>query len=208
MLSSSGFLGINTTSPTQYLDVDGGIGAESERFLYDIRYRSLTVGDVAVTSTPITSQILPGVTSILPNRDAVSHTGQTYNYQGTVLDNQLSLTALSRGQLVVLENGGSWGLADADSATSTRDCLGIVLNAAAGVGSDISVLLEGVVSTNFADGITVGEPAYVGVTAGNVTGTVPTGAADAIRGVGWFLANNAGTATLFFKPDNAYFVNG
>jgi hypothetical protein len=198
-------LGINTITPTRTLDVNGSISGNSEYFLYDGEFKA-TVGNIIASSLPGAPDLMPGFTSII--NDSQWAAG-IFNVQGTITDG-VSDSALSAGQLVYYRGATSrWALADADAAATTDFTLGIVLNTVGAAAADISILLDGICSTTFTNGIgTVGDLVYVSQTAGNFSGAVPTAAATIVRGVGATLGNNGAWWTINFRPDTTYFTNG
>lgn len=111
--------------------------------------------------------------------------------------------ALAFGDLIYLAVADSrWELADADASTTAGPVkLGICVLAAAGDGSATTVLLYGKVRADTAfPTLTVGAPAYVGTTAGDIQTTAPSGSADIVRIVGY---GNTGDE-LFFCPDVSF----
>ena len=102
-----------------------------------------------------------------------------------------------------------WWRTNAAALSTTEFILGVVLRTVAGSGNEISVLIDGIYTTTLIDGVaTIGDPLYVGTTAGNVSATVPTAAGSIIRGVGQCIANNGAYFTINFRPDTTYFTNG
>ncbi len=110
---------------------------------------------------------------------------------------------LAFGDLVYLAVADSrWELADADAASTSGDVmLGICVLAAASDGDPTVLLLHGVVRADAAfPALTIGAPAYVGTTAGDIQVAQPSGADDVIRRVGF-----ATTADeIYFKPSDDY----
>lgn len=95
-----------------------------------------------------------------------------------------------------------WELADADAASTSGDViLGMCVLAAAGDGSATTVLLYGNIRADAAfPTLTIGAPAYVGTTAGDIQVAQPSGTDDVIRRVGFALTADV----LFFNPSNDY----
>jgi hypothetical protein len=163
-----------------------------------------TVGDIVRSSLPGTPSLSPGFTSIINDSLWTVTTSQA---QGTITDG-VSNSALTVGQ-VVYYNGGAnqWALADADSVAFAAKTLGVVLNTVGAAGNNISVLLDGIYSTQYSDG-TTSNPVWVSQTAGSVTGTVPTASGTTVRAVGYVLGTNGTWSTIRFQPDVTYFNNG
>jgi hypothetical protein len=186
------------------LDVNGDVSFSSDFVYWDTAQDSLTAGDIALSGVAIDAKLLPGHTSILnPNPGVASA-------QGTILYSQTSGEALTVGQLVYYQAAsGRWFKTDADALTTTEFILGITLKTVGAAANTISVLIDGVYTTLSIDGVaTIGDPLYVGTTAGNVSATVPTAAGSIIRGIGNVIRQNGSYYTINFRPDTTYFTNG
>lgn len=113
---------------------------------------------------------------------------------------------LAFGDLVYLAAADSrWELADADAASTSGDViLGMCVLAAAADGDPTTILFYGLIRADTAfPALTVGAPAYVGTTAGDIQTAQPSGTDDVIRRVGF-----AWTADeLFFNPSNDYITH-
>lgn len=115
-------------------------------------------------------------------------------------------TTLAFGDLVYLAVADSrWELTDADAeATAGPVKLGICVLAAAADGDPTVLLLWGKVRADTAfPTLTVGAPAYVSTTAGDIQVAQPSGADDVIRVVGY--ANTADE--LYFCPSRDYMTH-
>lgn len=123
-------------------------------------------------------------------------------YSGMVRAGTAGAT-LAFGDLVYLQASDSrWELADADAASTSGDVLlGMCVLAAASDGSATTILLQGFIRADAAfPTLTIGGPAYVGTTAGDIQVAQPSGTDDVIRRVGF-----AWTADeLYFNPSNDY----
>lgn len=112
-------------------------------------------------------------------------------------------TTLAFGDLVYLAAADSrWELADADAASTSGDVmLGMCVLAAAADGSATTILLYGNIraDANFPT-LTIGAPAYVSTTAGDIQTAQPSGTDDVIRRVGFALTADE----LLFNPSNDY----
>ena len=111
--------------------------------------------------------------------------------------------ALAFGDLVYLAAADSrWELTDADAASTAGDVLiGMCVLAAAGDGSATTILFQGFIRADAKfPALTIGAPAYVSTTAGEIQVAKPSGTDDVVRRVGF-----AWTADeLYFNPSNDY----
>jgi hypothetical protein len=108
-------------------------------------------------------------------------------------------TTLAFGDLIYLAVADSrWELADSDAtATAGTPMLGMCVLAANADGDATKILLQGNIRADVAfPTLTVGAPAYVGETAGDIQTTIPTGADNVIRVVGRALTADS----LYFNP--------
>lgn len=107
-------------------------------------------------------------------------------------------TTLAFGDLIYLAAADSrWELADADAASTSARLLGICVLAAAADGDPTKILLHGNIRADAAfPALTIGSPAYVGETAGDIQTAIPTGADNVIRVVGYALTADE----LYFCP--------
>ncbi len=106
---------------------------------------------------------------------------------------------LAFGDLVYLQASDSrWELADADAVgTSGTVMLGLCVLAANADGDATKILLHGNIRADTAfPALTIGAPAYVSTTAGDIQVSAPTGADDVVRVVGFALTADA----LYFCP--------
>lgn len=112
-------------------------------------------------------------------------------------------TTLAFGDLIYLAVADSrWELADADAASTSGDVqLGMCVLAAAADGNATTILLYGTIRADTAfPALTVGAPAYVSTTAGDIQVAQPSGTDDVIRRVGFALTADE----LMFNPSNDY----
>jgi hypothetical protein len=113
---------------------------------------------------------------------------------------------LAFGDLVYLQTSDSrWELADADAdSTSGAVMLGMCVLAAASDGDPTNILLYGKIRADAAfPTLTIGVPAYVGTTAGDIQVAQPSGTDDVIRIVGHALTADV----LLFNPDGFYITH-
>lgn len=126
-------------------------------------------------------------------------------YCGIVRDGTAG-TTLAFGDLIYLAAADSrWELADADAASTSGDVLlGMCVLAAAADGSATKILFYGLIRADAAfPALTIGAPAYVSTTAGDIQIAQPSGTDDVIRRVGF-----AWTADeLLFNPSNDYITH-
>lgn len=105
-------------------------------------------------------------------------------------------TSSAVGDLVYLDSNSKWQKADADAASTASNLLGIAL-AVAATDASLLVALPGsfVYATAFPT-LAIGSPYYVGETAGAIQATIPTGADNVIRVVGFAVHADK----LYFYP--------
>ena len=105
----------------------------------------------------------------------------------------------TQGALHYLNSSGGWTLADAD-ATGTAG--GVLLAIALGTDPDVDgMLLRGMFTLDHDPG-TIGDELYVSTTAGDITGTAPSGTGDIVRVVGYCLDSTNGQ--IWFNPSNDF----
>lgn len=106
--------------------------------------------------------------------------------------------ALAFGDLVYLAATDSrWEKTDADSTTTAYGLIGMCVLAAAGDGSATKILLQGQIRADSKfPTLTIGAAVYLGETAGEVQTTIPTGADNVIRVVGFALTADE----MYFNP--------
>lgn len=115
-------------------------------------------------------------------------------------------TTLAFGDLIYLAAADSrWELADADAASTSGDViLGICVLAAASDGDPTTILFYGNIRADAAfPSLTIGAPAYVSTTSGDIQTAQPSGTDDVIRRVGFALTADE----LFFNPSNDYITH-
>tara|TARA_R110001592_G_scaffold145690_7_gene369318 strand:+ start:385 stop:1461 length:1077 start_codon:yes stop_codon:yes gene_type:complete len=152
---------------------------------------------------------------VLPNSDFVLTGGATStidpttmaisSFMGQVIVTQATNESLNAGQLVYQLSNGSWGLADADSTSTSTNILGIALNTATS-GNTIDVLIDGVVTilSSYITAGNTGNPLYVSTTAGSITNTAPTDISDVVRIIGHYINGGSGYSIITFKPDGIW----
>jgi hypothetical protein len=174
-----------------------------------------------VTASTAELNFVDGVTSAIQTQldDKLSKTGGTMSGNVTLgenasLDLDPALSAdgkysgicitgtagatLAFGDLIYLSSSDSrWELADADAASTSQRLLGMCVLAAAADGDPTKILLQGNIRADAAfPALTIGSPAYVGETAGDIQTAIPTGADNVVRVVGYALTADE----LMFNP--------
>lgn len=105
-------------------------------------------------------------------------------------------TSSAIGDLVYLDSSGKWQKTDADAASTSSNLLGIALAVAATDAALLVALPGSIVYATAFPTLTIGAPYYVGETAGAIQATIPTGADNVIRTVGYGVHADK----LFFLP--------
>jgi len=111
-------------------------------------------------------------------------------------------TTVVFGDLVYLAAADSrWELADADAASTSGDVPLAMTLGAANDGDPVTLLLYGNIRSDATfPALTIGAPAYVSTTAGDIQVAQPSGTDDVIRRVGFALTADE----LLFNPSNDY----
>lgn len=158
-----------------------------------------------IEGIPVATAIAALLAAALPENTAFildAASSADGKYSGIVRAGVAGAT-LAFGDLCYLAVADSrWELADADAAATTQGLLGICVLAAASDGDATTMLLWGIVRADTAfPALTIGAPAFVGTTAGDIQTAAPSGSTDCIRVVG-----QAWTADeLFFNPSSDWF---
>jgi len=120
----------------------------------------------------------------------------TGEYSGITLTSVAGET-ITKTSLIYLDTNSKWKLANASSVSKSFQQLGISLSDA-NLNDAVKVLLCGNVK-GYSD-LTVGYPAYVGLTDGQITTTAPSATTQIVRIIGYCL----GTSELYFNPSQDY----
>lgn len=150
----------------------------------------LTVGGDIRSSGFISSSQFEGNTLFTTG----SHTVSGYTAEGDIV--KFSNTGTTAGDIYMLKNDGTWSQADADATTTATGSLAV----AVGTNSTThGMLLRGMVKLADDPNCTVGQPVFLGETAGHGACVAPTDSGDIARIVGFYMS---GSGVIYFNPDN------
>ena len=122
-----------------------------------------------------------------------------FSHQGEVI--YIGTGTTTQGELCYYKADGTWAATDAD-ATATAG--GVLLAIALGTDPDADgMLLRGMFTLDHDPG-TIADELYVSTTAGDITGTAPTGSGDIVRLIGYCLDSTNGQ--IWFNPSNDFTV--
>ena len=107
---------------------------------------------------------------------------------------------INAGELCYLSSSQNWEVTDADAASTATNMLGIAV-----ADNTATFLVKGIIQNTAYGGFTTGAPLYVSTTAGDVTGTAPSGTGDIVRVVGYSV--NGGSRIIYFNPSNDHIVH-
>ena len=107
-------------------------------------------------------------------------------------------TSMSAGQIYHYKANGTWELADADAASTSDGLLAVAIGAASDTNG---MLLRGMVTLDHDPG-DLADVLFLSTTAGQATGTAPSGSGDIVRVVGYLLGGAHGQ--IYFNPDGAF----
>ena len=154
-------------------------------------------GDVTVTHSSNT--ITVGGGNLDTNRQLNKTSSTDFEAKGDII--YLGGGSTTQGELCYLKSDGEWAAADAD-ATATSG--GVLLALALGTDPDADgMLLRGMFTLDHDPG-TIADELYVSTTAGDITGTAPSGSGDIVRVVGYCLDSSNGQ--IWFNPSNDFIV--
>ena len=199
-----------TTNNTQITQVLSG-GATRDLIGFD-------ADDNAVVGNPTANKVkLVGDVTASANISAsgdlfvrsrtIAYSTTSNNYSGDVVSfgNGPSGTDgnIVAGELYYLTQSNldiNWEQADADATSTATNMLGIA------VADDTpTFLVKGIIQNSAYAGFTTGTPLYVSTTAGDITGTAPSGTGDIVRVVGYSV--NGGSRIIYFNPSNDHIVH-
>jgi hypothetical protein len=122
-----------------------------------------------------------------------------FSVQGDIV--KIGTGSTTQGELCYYKSDGAWAAADADAASTSGGCL---LAIALGTDPDVDgMLLRGMFTLDH-DAGTLADELYVSTTAGDITGTPPSGSGDVVRVVGYCLDSTNGQ--IWFNPSNDFIV--
>ena len=154
-------------------------------------------GDVTVTHSANTLTIGGG--NLDTNRQLNVTSSTHFEAKGDII--YLGSGSTTQGELCYLTSGGAWAAADAN-ATGTAG--GVLLALALGTDPDADgMLLRGMFTLDHDPG-TIADELYVSTTAGDITGTAPSGSGDIVRVVGYCMDSTNGQ--IWFNPSNDFIV--
>jgi len=107
-------------------------------------------------------------------------------------------TSTTVGQIYHYKSNGTWEKADADAAST---CDGMLAVALGGNSTTNGMLLRGMVTLDHDPG-NLGDVLFVSTTAGQATGTAPSGNGDIVRVIGYLLGGSNGQ--IYFNPDGTF----
>ena len=204
----------NTSQPAQSLtlaDIDLYLTRQhNDTLVYEVIWNGTQHPTVEVDNIGYYARLYSGA-----NLDTYTYYARASYTGATVLDANHVTGVIGRSEATLTTAGATlafgdlcyfavadsrWELADADAEATTFGKLGICVLAAASDGSATRMLLYGKVRADTAfPALTVGAPAYVGTTAGDIQVAAPTGTGDCIRAVGQ--ANTANELHFCPSPD-------
>ena len=105
------------------------------------------------------------------------------------------------GELCYYKADGTWAATDADAVATSG---GVLLAMALGTDPDADgMLLRGMFTLDHDPG-TIADELYISTTAGDITGTAPSGSGDIVRVIGYCLDSTNGE--IWFNPSNDFIV--
>ena len=157
--------------------------------------------NIKVNDTEQLSATSSGVdirTELSTAKNVFTKTANTdFSVQGDIV--RIGTGSTTQGELCYYKSDGTWAAADADAAATSGGCL---LAIALGTDPDADgMLLRGMFTLDHDPG-TIADELYVSTTAGDITGTAPSGNGDIVRIVGYCLDSTNGQ--IWFNPSNDF----
>ena len=183
---------IGTATDQEY--VDFSTANEVNTKINDTERFSVTASGANITGDLLVS------TNLTTKLNIFSKTADTdLSVQGDVV--KIGTGSTTAGELCYYKSDGTWAAADADATATAGGCL---LAIALGTDPDSDgMLLRGMFTLDHDPG-TIADELYVSTTAGDITGTAPSGSGDVVRVVGYCLDSTNGQ--IWFNPSNDFIV--
>jgi hypothetical protein len=197
-------LAVNVGSAGAFVTFNGALGTPSSGTVTNltgtasININGTVGGTTPTTATFTTATINTGITLAENASIALDPAGSADGkYTGITVTGVAGYTQ-AFGDLVYLAVADSrWELADADAASTAGPVMLAMVVVAGTDGNACTLLLQGIIRADAKfPTMTVGATQYVGETAGAIQGTIPTGADNIIRTVGYALTADE----LYFNP--------
>lgn len=220
--NDSGALGASGTAFADLFLASGGVinwAANNSNITHSTGILTVGAGEFRITSANVgtNADSVPTLssTSTLTNKTLTAPTlggatsfadGATYKLIVPTVDGTATgpttaafvsgYTSSAIGDLVYLDSNAKWQKTDADAASTASNLLGVALAVAATDAALLVALPGSIVYATAFPTLTIGAPYYVGETAGAIQATIPTGADNVIRVVGFAVHADK----LFFYP--------
>ena len=154
-------------------------------------------GDVTLTHSSNTLTVGGG--NLDTNRQLNKTSSTHFEAKGDII--YLGGGSTTQGELCYLKADGEWAATDADAVATSG---GVLLALALGTDPDADgMLLRGMFTLDHDPG-TIADELYISTTAGDITGTAPSGSGDIVRVVGYCLDSTNGQ--IWFNPSNDFIV--
>ena len=149
--------------------------------------------NTSVTGTLAVSELITPTKGHLYAKGSTTH----FEAQGDIV--KIGTGSTTAGELCYYKADGTWAATDADAVATSG---GVLLAMALGTDPDSDgMLLRGMFTLDHDPG-TIADELYVSTTAGDITGTAPSGSGDVVRVVGYCLDSTNGQ--IWFNPDNTW----
>ena len=175
------------------VSVNGNVGDTSNNDFVSFG----TDGEVSLV-TNNSARLTASDTGVFIEKNLFNKTASTnFTAQGDIV--KIGTGSTTQGELCYYKSDGAWAAADADAVATSGGCL---LAIALGTDPDVDgMLLRGMFTLDHDPG-TIADELYVSTTAGNITGTAPSGNNDVVRIVGYCLDSTNGQ--IWFNPSNDF----